>query len=360
MTLRSLALVLPLLAALVTATSLEAQRPAAHQWTLSRPDAVAPASVSADRTLAGMEIQVSLKAFSERMRGLGVGGDSLSLSQLTSLFSVAPTQLVSQGAELGLLVGITPHLTVGATGKFSQKTMELVVADPRSPQLNWIAQTESLGPEDLELFALYNVFDQGALRVHVQAGASVPLGGIDSSDETMDPRDPGASITEVQLPYQQQQGSGTIGLLPGLAANLQNEVASLGLQAHGVIRLGENDRGWALGDMFQGAVWAGYVVSDWASVSAGARYTAWGNVEGFDQVLTTSTDLAYDSPVYNSLQAGSRVEIPLGINFFLTEGRFAGHRLGVEFLFPVHQSLDYLQLRKGWGVVVGWQKAFSF
>ncbi len=360
MKLRSLALALPALVALVLAPPLEAQRPAEHQWTLDRPDAVAPISISADRTLGGMEVQLTVKAFSDRMRGLGVGGDSLALSQLTSLFAVAPTKLVSHGAELGVMVGITRHLTVGASGKFSQRTMELVVADPKRPQLYWIAQTESLGPEDLEVFALYNLFDQGALRVHAQAGALVPLGGIDSSDETMDPRDPGASVTEVQLPYQQQLGSGTFGLLPGVTVNIQNDVASLGLQARGVIRLGENDRGWAMGDMFQGSLWAAYLVSDWASVSMGARYSTWGNVEGFDKFLTTSPDLAYDSPVYNSLQAGSRVEIPLGLNFFLTQGRFAGHRVGVEFLAPIHQSLDYVQLRKGWGVVVGWQKAISF
>ena len=82
--------------------------------------------------------------------------------------------------------------------------------------------------------------------------------------------------------------------------------------------------------------------------------------QGFDEVLLTSTNQFFDSPVYNSLRAGSRVEIPMGVNFYVNEGRFQGHRFGVEVLVPVRQSLDYLQFRRDWSVVFGWQKAVSF
>ena len=95
-------------------------------------------------------------------------------------------------------------------------------------------------------------------------------------------------------------------------------------------------------------------------MSVGARYTTWGNIEGYDEALTTSTSQAFDSPAYNSLTAGSRVEIPMGVNFYVDHGRFQGHRFSVEFLVPVHQSLDYLQFRRDWSVAMGWHKGISF
>jgi hypothetical protein len=203
------------------------------------------------------------------------------------------------------------------------------------------------------------VFDRAGVRVHVHGGVSIPVGPIDADDEILDPNNPGGSTTTVQLPYQQQLGSGTFDFLPGATAVIQNDVASLGFQARAVVRMSENDRGWTLGDLYTGTLWAGYNASDWVSVSGGLRYAVWGNVEGFDEVLFTATNPAYDSPAYNGLQSGARLEIPLGINVLIREGRFRGHRFGVELLVPVDQSLDYTQFRRDWNLVFGWQKGIS-
>lgn len=306
------------------------------------------------------QLALSVKYINDRFNGLGLGSDSLTLNQVLGSFTVAPTEMTSRGGEVNLLLGVTQHLTLSATGTFVQKKMEMVVEDPENVNLVWIGRSESLGPEDVKVEALYNVFDQGAVRVHFHGGVSIPIGAIDYDDEVLDPNNPGSGATEVQLPYGQQLGSGTFDVLPGVTAGVQNEKASVGFQARAVVRMGENDRGWTLGDVYTGTVWAAYKTSDYASVSMGARYTAWGNIEGFDEVLLTSTNQFFDSPVYNSLRAGSRVEIPMGVNFYVDEGRFQGHRFGVEVLVPVRQSLDYLQFRRDWSVLFGWQKAVSF
>ena len=66
---------------------------------------------------------------------------------------------------------------------------------------------------------------------------------------------------------------------------MQNKRASFGLQGKATIRIGENDRGWALGDMYRTAVWAGFKATDWVSASMGMYYSRWGNVEGYDPDL---------------------------------------------------------------------------
>jgi hypothetical protein len=54
------------------------------------------------------------------------------------------------------------------------------------------------------------------------------------------------------------------------------------------------------------------------------------------------------------------VDLPIGLNFVLPEGRFAGQRFGLEFLFPLHQDLDGPQFRHNWSITAGWQKSLSF
>jgi hypothetical protein len=183
------------------------------------------------------------------------------------------------------------------------------------------------------------------MRFHVHGGVSVPVGAIDENDVT-----PFSDPEPTELPYTQQLGSGTFDLLPGFVFNIQNAKASLGIQGRATIRLGENDRGWTLGDVYQGTLWAGYKATDWVSVSLGTRYSTWGNVEGYDQDLDPN-----ESPAHNTLtQAGWRVDLPVGMNFVFPEGQFEGHRFGFEFLLPIHQDLDGPQLRQNWSLAAGW------
>jgi len=359
MTFRTAGAVLVLLS-IFALQPLSAQEVKPHQWTADRPDGQAPISLTTARTLQGGELHLSFKYVNDRFSGQGVGTDSLTLNEVLGSFTVAPTELVTRGAEVNLMFGVTDHLTLSATGVFAQKKMEMVIQDPNNSGLFWIGNSEALGPEDVRVEALYNVVDRGGARVHFHGGVSIPVGPIDADDEVLDPVRPGSQVVEVQLPYRQQLGSGTFDVLPGVTADVQNEKASLGLQAKATIRMGENDRGWTLGDVYTGTVWGAYKASEYASVSMGARYTTWGDIEGFDEALLTSTSDIFDSPAYNSLMSGSRVEIPMGVNFYVNEGRFQGHRFSLEFLVPVHQSLDYTQFRRDWSVVMGWQTDLNF
>ncbi len=341
---------LPFLMVFALFQPLEGQDPQQYQWTLNRPDAQGPVGLRGDRVLRDGEFQVGLKYFNQQMKGQGFGTDSLTVNEVLTFFDASPSEMVAQGFEVNLLWGVTEHLTLTAAGTVAKKKMDHLAGLEGQSNVFLYYQTASTGLEDVTVNALYNVYDRGSMKVHVNGGVSIPVGPINTDDET-----PFSGTGSAILPYPQQLGSGTVDLIPGFTFNTQNEKASLGIQGEAVIRLGENGRGWTLGDVYQGTLWGGYGISDWASVSLGAQYSSWGNVEGFDEAVDPN-----ESPAHNTLtQAGWRVDLPLGLNLLLPEGRFGGHRVGLEILVPLHQNLEGPQLMHNWTIVVGWQTSIG-
>lgn len=362
MTVRKSAGVLPFLMAFALLQPLGAQVTQAAAWSPDRPDSHATISIRDDRTLMKGQFEFGVRYFNERMKGLGVGGDSIAVqSALNSyLYSATPTEMLRQGARLDLMFGVTDNLTLTASGTFAHKEMTSAILDPVATGWTLESSTQAFGPEDVEVTALYKVLDWRAIRVHLHGGVSIPVGRTDFDDFTPVPETPGGDWVEVNLPYNQQLGSGTWDVLPGITASVQNEKASLGVQWKGKIRVDQNDREWALGDLYELAVWAGYVGSDWFSASIGALTSNWGSIEGFDRAYDPLTTPAYNHPSYEVGKAGLRVDVPVGLNFTMPSGFLEGHRLAIEYLFPVHQSLDFPQLRHARTLTVGWQADFGF
>jgi hypothetical protein len=316
-----------------------------YEWDGTRPDAEAPVSITEDRILPAGSYQLGVRYLYADMSGQGYGTDSLTVDQVLSLFDVVPSEMVTHGFAVDLLLGLTNRLTLSATGIFAQKRMDHLAALEGQPNAFLFYQTEASGLQDVKVNALYDILSRRDIRFHIHGGVSVPVGAIDSDDVT-----PFSDPDPTQLPYTQQMGSGTVDVIPGFTFNMQNRKASLGLQGKATIRMGENDRGWALGDLYVANMWAGIKGSEWASAFLGLRYATWGNVEGFDEDLNPN-----ESPAHNTLtQGGWRVDVPLGVNFVMPGGQFEGHRLSVEFLFPIHQDLDGPQLKHNWSVVAGW------
>lgn len=330
---------------------LGAQTEKPHTWTADRPDARAPVGVTEDRLLPAGTFQLGARYIYANMSGQGYGTDSLTVDEVLGLFDVAPSEMTTQGVAVDVLWGLTDRITLTATGTFAQKTMDHLSSLDGETVAYLYYQTEASGIQDLKVNALYDVLTQGDLRFHVHGGVSIPLGAIDTDDVT--PFSDGGAI---QLPYRQQMGSGTVDLTPGFTVNVQNKKASLGFQGKATIHLGENSRGWTLGDQYEGTMWAGLKTSDWTSFSLGAKYSSWGNVEGFDEAMDPN-----ESPAYNTLtQAGSRVDLPIGVNFVMPGGQFEGHRLGIGIIVPLRQDLDGPQLKSSWSISAGWSMDFSF
>lgn len=330
------------LAALLVAVPLSAQEE--HTWTSHRPDGHAPFGIRADRTLAEGEIQVSYRFSKLDDRGVWFDNDSLRLSETLDFYDVAPLTQDNLSHEVEVAYGVTEDLTVLGRVRYHQLEREQLTVDG----LLYITEADALG--DSEVAAMYNVFRSGPYTANVRAGLSIPTGKEDVTAVT-----PFSAPGEEPLSYDMRPGAGVFAALPGMTAQVQNEFGTVGAQVEGRIHFGTNDSGYTPGDRLAFTAWAAYRMSDAFSASARLDYQTWTRVEGEDPALDPLRDPSHDG----FFAEGSRLSIPLGINFLMPEGSpLAGHRLAVEYIWPIDQDFDGPQLGFSRGLVVGWQASF--
>lgn len=179
-------------------------------------------------------------------------------------------------------------------------------------------------------------------------GLSIPVGLLQALPQLANPVFP-------NLPtYALRTSSGTYDLLPGYTYRGQTDRWSWGLQAGGVVRLGFNTLGYKLGDQ---AVTTGWLSRCWTerfSTSARLDSLIWGNIAGQDGRLNPAL-----SPTNATwLQAGRRIDLLFGLNYYLPATRIPGQYLSVEGGFPVYQSLDGPQLGLNWILNAAWTMAW--
>lgn len=333
-----------LLALTLAATAGPLVAPAAaqdHQWTTDRPDGAAPVGIVADRTLAAGELQVGYRFSNVDAEGLKSGPNFVSESQLLATFDFVPLSRAIDTHLVTLGYGLTDDLTVMGSVGYLSKRREVV-----NTEVFFIQETSDIS--DAQIDVLWDVWERGAHRAHVQLGAVIPLGSVEERGEL-----PG--VADALLPYDMQIGTGSWAVVPGAVLATQNESGTVGLQVLGVIHLDDNERGYRPGDRVEGNLWAAYRLNDIFSLSSGVRARGSDPIQGFDPGLETFRD-----PGDLSLSfGGTRVDIPLGLNVRLEDGPLAGHRFGVEFAWTVHENLDGPLLANDWGFTLGWQSTLG-
>ncbi|MCG6957731.1 MAG: transporter [Gemmatimonadetes bacterium] len=325
---------------LVTAAPLAAQD---VEWTSKRPDGQAPLGVLDGQLLNAGEFRISYRFTQMDYRGMWLDNDSIPVDQLVDSYAVVPLKLFAKTHEVG--VGYAPRsdLTFTARLSYSQRDREQLTS---ASGLYSVSSAKGLG--DLQVNALYSVFNQGAVRAHIQVGALVPTGRFDVTGAT-------PVSTDAALPYDMRPGGGTWALISSLTMLAENEAGSVGAQARGTFHAGTNSSSYSPGNAYDFTAWAAYRLNDYFSVSGRARYMRWDGMKGADPALDPTLDPGNDA---YSIQ-GRRLDIPVGLNIYLPQGiHLGGNRLSVEYVYPVSQHYRGPQLGADWGVTVGWQTVF--
>ena len=310
-----------------------------YQWTSDRPDGHAPAGVKMDYTLPAGDLYVGYRYSQEKYEGTLVGTQSITDQEVLDFFTSAPLTHDQSIGELDLRLG----LGIG--------TLEVSMPWVRNEMLNetstvfYESASEVLG--DVSIRGLFNVVEQDEYRLSLSLGATLPTGKIGKKGTT-------ATLTKGVLPYAMQGGSGSVDVLAGGTFLVQNEVASIGAQLNSVIRVVDNRKDYRLGDEFGFSVWGAYNITDWVSVSLRGLFEHQSDITGSDPRLDGSID-----PLANSFaQGGERVLIPIGMNLYFRDGAVAGHRLSLEYYYPVHEDLNGPQLSTERTLVASWQTIF--
>ena len=330
---------------LFTAALSLAAAPAGAQvflWNADRPDGASPVGIVADRTLARGSVQTSYRFMRMKAQGLRSGPDPLSdLDALDLGFAYVPVRRTVDVHTVSVAIGVTDDVTLRASGGWTSKQSEFANEET-------FFDTEASGIADLEGDILWQLYEDGPWRGHVQLGMVAPVGSVDERADF-----PEAS--DARLPYDMQIGSETWTLVPAFGAQVMNEFGSVGLQIRGAFPLASNDRGWRPGQQVDGAIWMARRFNDFVSGSVGLRGSVSKGIQGIDPELETlrvPDDLALSF-------GGNRVDFPIGFNFRLPSGPLAGQRFGVEAVWTAHEDTHGPRIASDWTVSLGWQGTFS-
>jgi hypothetical protein len=307
-------------------------------------DVVAVNVLGTHTHLAG-QWMVGYEFMFENMDGNRDGTHRVSRAHVAETFMTVPTDMTMQ-MQMGMLMyAPRDDLSLMAMVPYIRKSMNHVTVDgTRFRELS-----EGLG--DLQLRGLYTVYSVRGYehRLVLVPGISIPTGSIDKKEFG-----PDRSLGRDRLEYPMQLGSGTVDLLPGFAYLGQTRDWAWGAEFLPTIRLGKNSHNYALGNRYELKAWAARKLTEWMSISARVDGQLWENIHGADQTLVRT-----DEPTKDPMrQGGERIDVLVGLNFYVPRGPLKGQRLAIEVGAPVYQRLDGPQLQVDWLGRAAWQWVF--
>jgi hypothetical protein len=285
---------------------------------------------------------VSLHSMRMDMDGNRDGTSRMSTSDVFAAgYMIAPKSMTMDMYMLSAMYGVSEDLTV----MLMLPWLDIKMDHERANGAKFTTHSSGIG--DANFSSLYKLGQWGAHQLNLNAGLSIPTGSIDEEDDT-------PMGANQHLPYPMQLGSGTWDLLPGLTYLGQGEGLSWGAQGVAVLRLGENDNDYTLGDRFKLTGWVSRAwTPDWqSSLRLDAQW--WGNIDGSDKKIPAMM-IGIVPTADPDLRAGRRVSLLVGAAFAPQIGLLRGHRLALEVGRPVYQNLDGPQLETDWTAALGWQ-----
>ncbi|MAA74876.1 MAG: hypothetical protein CMN28_09230 [Salinisphaeraceae bacterium] len=334
-----------IVAALLTATG----PTRAHDgFDFGGPAGHAPLGVMGDHVHRDGEWMFSYRYMRMHMDGNRSGSQRISEAEIVSPagegFVVAPVEMDTEMHMLGAMYAFSDRLTAMVMAPYVIKEMDHVT------RMGQRFTTKSEGLGDVKLAALYQLHDLPGQSLHLNLALSTPTGAIDEEDDT--PRCRMMGNCPAQLPYPMQLGSGTWDPSVGLTWRAAAGAWSGGGQFTATFRLGRNDHEYSMGERFDLTGWLARRLGTRTSVSLRLAGSEWTNYDGRDDELAVA-DSNFIPTAETDLRAGRRVDAGVGLNWLAG----AGHRLALELLLPVYQSLDGPQLESDGMLVVGWQWA---
>lgn len=338
--------ILPLLLVVTTVLCAQNEETVEQKWKGNRPDGHAPISVMGDHVHGKGEFMISYRYMNMDMEDIRRGTDDVSFESVLvsngGEYMVTPTRMPMNMHMIGLMYAPTDRLTLSLMGSVIDQEMDHITA------MGGSFRTESGGFGDTQLAGLYKFFNKKSQLLHGKLGVSIPTGSIDESDVI-----PASAPNEVILPYPMQIGSGTWDVLTGITYLWQAGRISGGNQLDGVLRLGENDNEYRLGNRYSLDNWIAYKATDWISFSARIEGLLVDEIEGANPLLNPLMVITADTR--NS--GGTYVNGGLGFNLYVPKGSFKNLRLGFEIATPLVQDLNGVQLKINETITVGVQYA---
>ena len=341
----------------------------------------APISVMGDHLHKAGEWMVSYRYMDMKMEGLLSGDDSISLDDVLDDYMMAPKKMDMKMHMLGMMYAPTDDVTLMLMVNYLDNEMDSVMRMPAMDHgaghgmsdgmsdmhdgmhadmvgnmdenmdhmmtMDTAFSTSSSGLGDTRVSALINAFNEEHYRSHFTVGISIPTGDIDQKDST--PMNPNAL-----LGYRMQLGSGSYHLFGAFTFVYDKHDWQFGTQFNYETALEYNDEDYRKGDKILWQNWLAYSVTHNVSVSARLALTNQEETDGADARLNPMM-----MPTADPMMTGyNQLDGAIGVNYVFTQGALKGHRIALEYITPIDQDVDGIQMETDSTLVAGWQYAF--
>jgi len=208
-------------------------------------------------------------------------------------------------------------------------------------------QTGGIG--DTNISALVKLYDDKLHHLHLGLGVSAPTGDVDIHLR------PSHTYEIGLIHYGMQLGSGTWDFTPTLTYTGHLDDWGWGAQIQGVKRLQDhNESGYRLGDMLQATAWGSYRFLDWLGGTVRGIYTTQDSLHGaYDRPHVPIGTM--DTPANHG---GKYWDIGMGLNVTIPGGSLAGNSFGVEWIQPLRDDVNGIQLEREGALSAQWNYMF--
>lgn len=247
-------------------------------------------------------------------------------------YMVTPLEMRMDMHMIGAMYAPSDRLTLMLMLNYVSNAMDMQMRNMMSGMIMPFS-TASSGFGDVKVSGLYSLHKSDNNSLHGELGISIPTGSIDETDET-----PMSGNQEVALPYAMQIGSGTFDTKLALTYVFNRTGFSWGHQLKGLLRFGENNRDYRMGNQIGLDNWIAVNVVDWLSLSGRLEGLWVDAISGANPELNPMMSTTTDTANYG----GTFVNTGFGFNAYFLESM----KLGAEISVPIYQDVNGIQLKQ--------------
>tara|TARA_B100001996_G_C18602075_1_gene570230 strand:- start:15 stop:1061 length:1047 start_codon:yes stop_codon:yes gene_type:complete len=318
-----------------------------------------PIGVMGDHFHEKGELMISLRVSNMEMKKNIFNGTTISdkeilnqpnpFSQLQKKLSVIPKKMTMKMIMLGAMYAPSDKITLMTMAMFEDKEMTL---GTHSMMMNrkflGSFETSSSDISKISLSALYKLKENNKSRWHLTLGLEKSVAQDTKKGKVLTPMNMESSMI---LPYGMQNGDKSWRIIAGLTnvIKLNNYIIGNQFISNSVI----DGKEWYFGNKWQYNLWFQGLFNDKASYSIRLNYNEEDNINGRNASIMAPVQTA------NPVNYGGEI-LNLGLGFNFITNIFGGNkfdRFGIEFIQPLDQEKNGLQMKDKFKIMIGFQKS---
>lgn len=323
----------------------------------TRPDSHAPIGLMGDHLHLSNEFMISYRYMKMNMEDLINDGSDITNSNALSktnsrtgqTYRILPKDMKMKMHMFGGMYAPNDNNTFMIMTNHIKKKMSHTTYNMAGTAVigNFDAETSGIG--DTSIIAMINSKSLLNIKSHINLGLSLPTGSITEEVKVLMPN---GSRPIIRAPYGMQLGTGTYDLKIGFTTSKNINEFGWGFQSNHKKSLNDKN-GWNFGDYLDATSWVSYLVNPSISLAGRIKYYDQEEIEGIDNAIS-GRNPTQDTKNYG----GSGFDLSLSINLLGQKSFLQGHRLAFEYIFPIDQDKNGIQMKVKDSIILGYQKAF--